>query len=255
MSVVQTTVDGPLGRITLNRPERMNSITVELAAELADALRRLGRSDDVNVIVVRGSGGNFCAGGDFDEVERLRAEGPEALGALFTTFRAACDTIAEVAVPVVAAVEGVAAAGGFEFLQAADIVLVSDAARIADNHIRFGMIPGGGSTARLPRILGRQQAMGLLLSGDRLSGRDAVELGLAYRSFPPETFDADVEAFLGALAGRSRRSTTTIKRLVDSGLQETLGQALSNETDAVVRHIIGDGADAAAAFGAREART
>ena len=254
MSAVQAVADGPIGRITLNRPDKMNSITVGLAAELTEALRLLGRDEAVNVIVVRGAGGNFCAGGDFDEVERLRAQGPEALEGLFTTFRAACDSVAGVAVPVVAVVEGAAAAGGFEFLQAADIVLVSDTARIADNHVRFGMIPGGGSTARLPRLVGRQQAMGLLLSGDRLSGRDAVALGLAYRSFPPETFDADVEAFLGALAGRSRRSTTTNKRLVDNGLRATLDQALTNETDAVVRHIIGDGADAAAAFESREAR-
>ncbi len=80
-------------------------------------------------------------------------------------------------------------AGGFELMQAADIVLVSDDARIADNHIKFGMIPGGGSTQRLPRLIGRQQAMGLLLSGDRLSGADAVRLGLAYRSFPQADFD------------------------------------------------------------------
>ena len=147
---VTAVIDGAIGRITLNRPERMNAVTVALASELAAALHDLGRRRDLNVIVLRGSGGNFCAGGDFDEVERLRAQGPAALKVLFTEFRRACDTIAEIDVPVVAAVERVAAAGGFELMQAADIVLVSDTARIADNHIRFGMIPGGGSTARLP---------------------------------------------------------------------------------------------------------
>ena len=80
-------------------------------------------------------------------------------------------------------------AGGFELMQAADIVIVSDDAKIADNHINFGMIPGGGSTQRLPRLVGRQLALGLLLSGDRLSGLDAVRLGLAYRSFAPQDFD------------------------------------------------------------------
>ncbi|BCO49659.1 hypothetical protein MINTM003_01000 [Mycobacterium paraintracellulare] len=82
--------------------------------------------------------------------------------------------------------------GGFELMQAADIVLVREDARIADNHINFGMIPGGGSTARLPRIVGRQAALALPLSGDRLSGTDAIERGRAYRSFtlPPTSTTA-----------------------------------------------------------------
>lgn len=249
---VEAVIDGAIGRITLNRPDRMNAVTVALASELAAALRDLGARPDLNAIVLRGSGGNFCAGGDFDEVERLRAQGPEALRYLFTEFRRACDTVAEVDVPVIAAVDGVAAAGGFELMQAADIVLVSDTARIADNHIRFGMIPGGGSTARLPRLIGRQQALALLLSGDRLSGCDAVARGLAYRAYPPKDFDPGVESFLRDLAGRSRQAVVSIKRLVGTGLSGSLDAALTNETDAVVRHIIGSGASGAAAFDSRE---
>src|ERR1700758_3748989 len=144
----------------------------------------------VNVIVIRGAGKNFSAGGDVAEVQRLRSAGPERLRTLFDAFRRACDFIAPVDVPGGAPVEGVAMAGGFELMQAADIVLVSDDARIADSHVNFGMIPGGGRTQRLPRVVGRQSAFGLLLSGDRLSGLDAVRLGLAYRSFAPDDFDA-----------------------------------------------------------------
>lgn len=252
---VTAVIDGAIGRITLNRAEQMNAVTVALASELAAALHGLGRRRDLNVIVLRGSGGNFCAGGDFDEVERLRAQGPAALKVLFAEFRRACDTIAEIDVPVVAAVEGVAAAGGFELMQAADIVLVSDTARIADNHIRFGMIPGGGSTARLPRLVGRQQALALLLSGDRLSGGDAVARGLAYRSCPATDFEHEVDVFLRQLAGRSRQAVVSIKRLVGTGLSGALDTALTNETDAVVRHIIGSGASSAAAFESREVRS
>ena len=151
----------------------------------------------MNVIVIRGADKNFCAGGDVAEVERLRSAGPEALRTLFDAFRRACDVIATVEVPVVAAVEGVAMAGGFELMQAADIVIVSDDAKIADNHINFGMIPGGGSTQRLPRLVGRQIALGLLFSGDRLSGPDAVRLGLAYRSFASHDFDEGLQRFRG----------------------------------------------------------
>jgi enoyl-CoA hydratase/carnithine racemase len=255
MSAVLREIDGPVGRITLNRPERMNAISVELARELGEALSTFGNRRDINVIVIRGAGQNFCAGGDFDEVQRLRDQGAPALRSLFTTFKDACDAIRGIPVPVVAAVEGVAMAGGFELMQAADIVLVSEEARISDNHVRFGMVPGGGSTARLPRIVGRQQALGLLLSGDRLTGAQAVVRGLAYRSLPQHSFTPSVEEFLVTLAGRDRAAVRTIKQLVNDSPGRTLRQAQDAETDAVVAHICGQaGHDSVSAFHNREAQ-
>ncbi|WP_328353097.1 enoyl-CoA hydratase/isomerase family protein [Mycobacterium sp. NBC_00419] len=254
MTSVLATEEAGIGRITLNRPEQLNAINVELGVELQQAIARLGSDPDVNVIIIRGAGGNFCAGGDFAEVERLREQGPDALRTLFEAFRRACDAIAAIEIPVVAAVEGVAAAGGFELLQAADIVLTSDDARIADNHVRFGMIPGGGSTARLPRLVGVQQAMGLLLSGDRLTGTQAVGLGLAYRSFPHSEFNRATEEFVTTMAGRERSALVTIKRLVISGLSESLAAAVDDELDAVVNHISqGAGRNGASAFSKRGA--
>ena len=197
----------------------------------------------MNVIVIRGAGKNFCAGGDVTEVERLRSEGPERLRTLFDAFRRACDVIATIDVPVVAAVEGVAMAGGFELMQAADIVIVSDDAKIADSHINFGMIPGGGSTQRLPRLVGHQVALGLLLSGDRLSGLDAVRLGLAYRSFAPQDFDEGVHQFVMKLANRDRAAAATIKKLVRGAGQRPLSQGLDDEIGAVVAHITNHGVD------------
>jgi enoyl-CoA hydratase/carnithine racemase len=243
MSVVQHASADGIGRITLNRPERMNAVTTELARQLERALSELSSDTAVNVIVIRGAGKNFCAGGDVAEVERLRSAGPEPLRTLFDAFRRACEVIATVDVPVIAAVEGVAMAGGFELMQAADIVIVSDDAKIADNHINFGMIPGGGSTQRLPRLIGYQLALGLLLSGDRLNGLDAVRLGLAYRSFAPQDFDEGVNHFVAQLAGRDRAAVTTIKRLVASAGQRPLSQGLGDEISAVVAHISGHGVD------------
>jgi len=134
-------------------------------------------------------------------------------------------------------------AGGFELMQAADIVIVTDDAKIADNRIKFGMIPGGGSTQRLPRLVGRQIALGLLLSGDRLSGRDAVRLGLAYRSFAPHEFDNGVGHFVSQLAGRDRAAVATIKKLVGDARQRSLSQGLDDEISAVVAHITRHGVD------------
>jgi enoyl-CoA hydratase/carnithine racemase len=249
--VLRAIGDG-VGRITLNRPDRMNAITVELGHELERAILEVGSDSDVNVVVIRGAGGNFCAGGDFDEVQRLGSAGPEALRSLFDTFRRACEAIAIVKVPVVAAVEGVAMAGGFELMQAADIVLVSDDARIADNHINFGMIPGGGSTQRLPRLVGRQITLGMLLSGEKMSGLDAVRRGLAYRSFAQTEFDDEVQRFLADLAQRQPSAVTAIKRLVYWSVEHASATGLDNEITAVVAHIgRQDGAGGVAAFGAR----
>jgi enoyl-CoA hydratase/carnithine racemase len=215
----------------------MNAITAEVGRELERALLDVGADASVNVVLIRGAGGNFCAGGDVGEVRRRRSDGPMALRELFVAFRRACDAIANIDVPVIAAVEGVAMAGGFELMQAADIVLVSDDARIADNHINFGMIPGGGSTQRLPRLVGRQNALGLLLSGDRMSGLEAVQKNLAYRSFPCAGFDDGVHRFVTTLAARRRRAATAIKRLVYSGLEKPPAAGLGDEIEAVVAHI------------------
>ena len=232
MTTVLRSIADHVGRITLNRPDQMNAITVELARELERAILGVGSNAEVNVVLIAGANGNFCAGGDFDEVQRLQKDGAQALRELFAAFRRACEAIATVEVPVVVAVEGVAMAGGFELMQAADIVLVSDDARIADNHINFGTIPGGGSTQRLPRLVGRQTALGLLLSGDRMSGADAVRLGLAYRSFPNAEFDDGVARFVAELASRQRAAVTTIKRLVST--DRPLPEGLDDETTAVV---------------------
>ncbi|MCV7102753.1 enoyl-CoA hydratase/isomerase family protein [Mycobacterium palustre] len=239
MTLVLRHVADGIGTITLNRPEQMNALTVALGGELERAILELGGDPGVNVVVIRGAGGNFCAGGDFNEVELLRANGPDALRPLFVSFRRACDAIARVEVPVVAAVQGVAAAGGFELMQASDIVLVSDDAKIADNHIRFGMIPGGGSTQRLSRLVGRQEALGLLLSGDRMSGADAVRRGLAYRSFPATEFEAAIHRFATDLASRNRQAVISIKRLVYTSLEASLPIGLADEIDCVVEHICG----------------
>ena len=175
-------VDGDVGRVTLNRPAVMNAITVELARALETRCGSWRR--EVRVIVIRGAGGNFCAGGDFDEVQRLTADGEAGLAELFAAFAGACDAIGEVPVPVVAAVEGYAMAGGFELIQAVDVAIVREDAVLGDNHLRHGMVPGGGGSQRLPRIVGSQRALGHILCGDRISGREAVAWGLAYRAAP-----------------------------------------------------------------------
>lgn len=240
--VVLTEVTDHVGTITLNRPDRMNAITVELGARLHLAL--IETAALAKVIVIRGSGGTFCAGGDFHELERLRAEGRDAMAPLFANFRAACDAIAGLPVPVICAVEGYATAGGFELAQASDIVLVHENAVLADIHSRYGQVPGGGSTQRLPRLVGRQRALAHILTGDRLTADDAVAWGLAYRKYSASEFDSGVRAFAEQLAGKDSRALATSKRLVNRGLGMSLEDGLSLEFETVLDHLSGSSAGA-----------
>lgn len=240
--VVDVTIDGAIGHVVLNRPKAMNAITVALGARLEQALIDL--ADKVNVIVIRGAGGNFSVGGDFRELERLRADGAEALRPLFENFGRACATIADLPVPVVAAVEGYAMAGGFELMQACDVAFVHAEAKIADNHANFGQVPGGGGSQRLPRIVGTQRALGHILGGDRISGAQAVEWGLAYRCLPAADFDGAVHEFAARLADKDRTALSKIKSLVYEGMALPLGDGLALELAAVVEHVGGGAAGA-----------
>jgi len=245
-------VDGPIGWLTLNRPAAMNAITLGLARELEAGLRRL--AGEAAVVVIRGAGGNFSAGGDVGEVDRLRADGPAALAELFESFGRALALIAEVDVPVVAAVEGFAMAGGFELMQACDIVITAVDAVIADTHLRFGQVPGGGSSQRLPRLVGRQRAAAHILTGDRLSGIEALSWGLAYQAVPAAELEPAARALAQRLASRNREAMARTKRLLVRGLELPLTDGLALERAEVVEHLTSAaGAAAIAAFTGRNA--
>ncbi|AII10954.1 enoyl-CoA hydratase (plasmid) [Rhodococcus opacus] len=237
-NVVESRIDGPIGTILLNRPEAMNAITVELGAGLEAALRDL--APRVSVIVIRGAGGNFSVGGDFRELQRLRAQGRDAMAPLFGNFARACAAIAELDVPVIAAVEGFAMAGGFELMLSADIALVHEKAKLADTHSNHAMVPGGGSTQRLPRMVGRQRALAHILTGDRLSATDAVAWGLAYRALSADRFDAAVAEFARNLAEKDRTALARIKRLIYAGLERPLSEGIELEAQIVLDHLSED---------------
>jgi enoyl-CoA hydratase len=235
MATVLSDVEENVGWITLNRPEAMNAITIELAGALRDALRDLATRS--RTIVIRGAGGNFCVGGDFKSMQALQAQGRDALRELFASFHRASAVIAELPVPVIAAVEGFAMAGGFELMQACDFCLVRDDAKIADTHSNHAMIPGGGSTQRLPRLVGRQRALAHILSGDWLSGLEAVEWGLAYRAYTADAFDEGVKALATKISGKAPEALARSKRLVYEGLQLSLSDGIDRELETVLDHL------------------
>jgi len=245
-SEVLSELDGRVGRITLNRPAAKNAITVELSHGLAAAVREL--EPDVDVIVIRGAGGTFCAGGDVAQLDALRAKGRDDLATMFTAFRDARSSIAKAEVPVVAVVEGHAVAGGFELLQSCDIVLAAESAVFSDIHARFGQIPGGGGTQLLPRLVGLARASALVLTGDALTARQAQEWGLVYEVAPDDGLDAALAALISRLTRGSRAARTQSKRLMRQGLEVPLEDGLDLEAEVVLDHILEAGQAASDAF-------
>jgi 2-(1,2-epoxy-1,2-dihydrophenyl)acetyl-CoA isomerase len=243
---VLSEIDGRVGRVKLNRPEAKNAITVELSHGLATAVREL--EPDVDVIVIRGAGGTFCAGGDVAQLDALRAKGRDDLATMFSAFRDARSAIAQAQVPVVSVVEGHAVAGGFELLQSCDIVLAAESAVFSDIHARFGQIPGGGGTQLLPRLVGLSRASGLVLTGDSLTARQAFEWGLVYEVAADDALDSALESLISRLTRGSRAARTQSKRLMRAGLEMPLDDGLDLEAEAVIDHILEAGQAASDAF-------
>jgi enoyl-CoA hydratase/carnithine racemase len=224
-----------VGQLVLNRPDAMNAITVGMCRALEAGVRDLSVLADV--IVIRGAGSDFSVGIDVAELDRARRRGRAALTELFTAFRRALAAIAEAPVPVVAVVEGNAVAGGFELVLACDLTVVAEDARLADLHARFGQIPAGGSTQRLPRLLGPARALGMILTGDRISGQQAQEWGLVYRAVPTEYLEQAVADVIGRLTSGSRGALAASKYLVRTGMQVPLEDGLDLELEAVIDHL------------------
>jgi enoyl-CoA hydratase/carnithine racemase len=229
--------EGPVGYIVLNRPEVRNALDYETVEELERALRQLG--DEARAIVVQGAGGNFCAGADLKYVSANRRD-ETTMRRFIEQLKRAFFQAENGPVPVIAAVKGYALAGGFELLQACDIAIVAEDAVLGDQHANFGLIPGGGGTQRLPKLVGRQRALGLLLSGERISGKDAVAWGLAYRAVPADELESQTRLLARRLAERSANGLRLMKRLVNRGLELPLAEGIEMEIEAFYEYIGGD---------------
>jgi enoyl-CoA hydratase/carnithine racemase len=224
--------DEEVGHVVLNRPRVLNALNYTVVLELEQAVREL--ETQARVILIEGAGDHFCAGADLRyvaETQKMREFIEQINRAFFCIERAP--------IPVVAAVQGYALAGGFELMQACDVVIVAENAVIGDQHSNFGLIPGGGGTQRLSRLIGRQRALALLLSGDRLDGQEAVAWGLAYRSVPFTQLAEQSLAFAQRLATKSQGGLKALKYLVDCGSEKVLTEAIELEVDTFLEWVRG----------------
>ena len=211
-SNITLSVGDRIATLRLNRPDALNALNPDLLHEFSHAVGTVGEDSSVKAMVVRGEGRGFCAGADllyFDQVFDALSLLPDYVKDLNDAFFA----LEAMPIPTIAVVHGYALAGGMELMMACDMALVADDARIGDQHANFGLIPGGGSTQRLPRRVGMPRAMELLTTGRWLSGKEAVEWGLALRSAPPESLEDELESLLDGLRGKSRVGLSLMKSL------------------------------------------
>ncbi len=176
MTLIAEERHGPVALVRLDRPEARNALSPEMMGELGSALERLDHAEDVRAIVIAGSEDVFAAGADIRALrDRTFGEALFHPTAIFWKGVAGCRT------PLIAAVSGFALGGGCELALACDMIVASETAEFGQPEITLGIIPGGGGTQRLARVLGKQKTMELVLTGRRFSAREALEWGLVNR--------------------------------------------------------------------------
>ncbi len=222
--------------IRLNRPDALNALSPEVLAELSFGVAEAGNDESIKVLVIRGEGRAFCAGADLTYFQTTIEEPALMPGYLAQINDTLCQ-IEGLPIPVIAVVHGFALAGGLELMMACDMALVADDARIGDQHVNVGLMPGGGSTQRLPRRVGLQRAMELLTTGRWLSGAEAAEWGLALRSVPAEGLDEELEKLLEPLRTKSREGLSLIKSVTLRGMGLSIDDGVALESHAFVQYM------------------
>ena len=247
-------LDGGIGRLTLNRPDRLNSFTTAMHAEMRDAIARLVPAG-ARVLVLRGAGRAFCAGQDLNDRAVAPGGGAVDLGeSIETNYKPLLLALRALPMPVVAAVNGVAAGAGANIALACDVVIAARSAAFIQSFSKLGLVPDSGGTWTLPHLAGSARALGLALLGDKLPASQAADWGLIWRCVDDEEFDAAVEATAAQLATGPTRGLARTKQAIHSAFGMSFQQALDNERD-LQRELGGsaDYAEGVAAFVAKRA--
>ena len=223
---------GPVARITLNRPDRLNSFTVQMHEELRDAL---GRLEGCRVLVLTGAGRGFCAGQDLND----RAVAPGKAIDLGETVEQCWNplirTLTSLPQPVIARVNGVAAGAGANIALACDIVVAARSAKFIQSFSAIGLIPDSGGTWALPRLVGQARALGLALTGEPLPADKAEDWGLIWKAVDDEALDAEVDALAERLASLPPLGLAAIKDMIRASWQYSLDEELERQAGAMRR--------------------
>lgn len=215
--------------MTLNRPSALNAITPSIVEGIARALDSAENDPSVVAIVLTGEGRAFCAGADLKFV-RSQTQGDEAAVSRFlNSILALMARLEKFPRPVIAAINGLALAGGLELVLCCDLVVAARSAKLGDAHANFGLLPGGGSSVRLPRKIGPTRAKYLLYTADFLPAETLRDWGLVNEVVEDGELGAATGRLIGRLATKSTLVLRRMKALVDDGLEQPVETALRQE--------------------------
>ena len=221
-----------VARITLNRPDRLNSFTRAMHAELAQAL---DAAADARVIVLTGAGRGFCAGQDLNDRAVAPGEAVDLGDTVEASWNPLIRRLATMPQPVIARVNGVAAGAGASIALACDIVVAAKSAKFIQSFSTLGLIPDSGGSWHLPRLVGQARALGLALTGEPLMAEKAAEWGLIWKCVDEDALDAEVDALANRLAGLPPLGLAAIKSIVRTTGTRTLDQELDLQRDEMRR--------------------
>jgi enoyl-CoA hydratase len=224
---------GPVGVLTVNRPDKLNALNLSVLHALAARLDEIEHDDALRVVVLTGAGERaFVAGADIAELAPMDYH--EAME-FSTAGNVVLNKMEKSRRPFIAAVNGFALGGGCELALACDVILASNTARFGFPEVTIGVIPGFGGTQRLARLIGRNAAKHWVMTGDVFPAEEAQRIGLCYRLYPPEELLDAAMAAARKMAGRAPLAVAEAKRIINRGIQLPLEYALEAESRAFAR--------------------
>ena len=223
---------GTVARITLDRPDRLNSFTAQMHSELRAALASLG---EARVVVFTGAGRGFCAGQDLNDRAVAPGESVDLGETVQASWNPLIRTLTSLPQPVIARVNGVAAGAGANIALACDIVIAAKSAKFIQSFSAIGLIPDSGGTWVLPRLVGQARALGLALSGDPLPAEQAAEWGLIWKAVDDDALDGEVDSIADKLASLPPLGLAAIKDMIRSTWQYSLDEELERQAGAMRR--------------------
>jgi 2-(1,2-epoxy-1,2-dihydrophenyl)acetyl-CoA isomerase len=226
MSILKSVENGVL-TLKLNRPSVFNSFNREMALALQEELKSASQNDEVRAIIIIGEGKAFCAGQDL--AEATDPNGPALQTIVKDHYNPIIELIRKIEKPIIAGVNGVAAGAGANIALACDITIAKESASFIQAFSKIGLIPDSGGTFFLPRIIGSQKALALMMTGDKVSASDAEKMNMIYKAVVDEDFENELYKFANQIAKMPTRGLGLTKKAINASFSNDLTSQLALE--------------------------